>query len=174
MSTTPRVSSAIPGMDPDFTSALAHTPDLAMAFFSLYGTLWSHGIVSQTVKETVRMRNARVTDCGFCKNVRFAAAREEGLTEDQVCLIDDGYGGSSLSDAQKAALRFTDAYLSNPSAVPSGVKDEMARHFSEPEIVEITLALSMFMGMAKVLISLGMEPEQMKTTIVPTPNFQPA
>jgi alkylhydroperoxidase family enzyme len=158
-------------MEPDFTSALAHTPNLAMAFFTLYGTLWSHGIVSQTIKETVRMRNARVTDCGFCKNVRFAAAREEGLTEDVVCLIDEGYEQTDLSDAQKAALRFTDAYLHNPGNVPQSVRDGLAAHFSAPEIVEITLALAMFMGMAKVLISLGMEPEQMETTIVPTPDI---
>jgi alkylhydroperoxidase family enzyme len=170
MSTNPRVSSAVPGTEPDFATALLHTPGLAQAFGALYGTLWSHGVVSQSIKETVRMRNARVTDCGFCKNVRFAAARDEGLTEDAVSLIHDGYDRSALTDAQKAALRFTDAYLTEPAGVSESVTGDMARYFSSAEIVEIALALSLFMGMAKVLISLGMEPEQLDTTVVPTPD----
>ena len=100
MSTTPRVPSAIPGAPADFRTGLAHAPAVATAFHRLYATMWSEGVVSQTLKETARMRNARVTDCGFCKNVRFAGARTEGLSEDQVELIRDGFEDSALSDDQ--------------------------------------------------------------------------
>ena len=37
MSTTPRVSSAIPGEPPHFGSVLAHQPAIAASFFALYG-----------------------------------------------------------------------------------------------------------------------------------------
>lgn len=169
MSTVPRVPSAIPGQPPSLGSALAHCPELARAFHRLYGTLWSDGVVSQAIKETARMRNARVTDCGFCKNVRFEGAREAGLTEDDVALIHDGYQDSTLTAEQKLVLRYTDAYLVDPGHLDPGLAQDMAEHFSPAEIVELTLALAMFLGMAKVLISLGTEPEQMATTVLPTP-----
>jgi len=169
MSTTPRVPSAVAGQPATFTTVFAHRPDLAAAFGRLYGTLWSEGVVSQALKETARMRNARVTDCGFCKKVRFAGARDAGLDEDMVAQIVDGYESSDLSDAHKLVLRFTDAFLDPPHTADAVLAAEMSAAFSPAEIVELGLALAMFLGMAKVLISLGTEPEQMDTTIVPTP-----
>jgi hypothetical protein len=44
---------------------LAHAPQSATAFSRLYGTFWSHGVVDHPTKELIRLRNARVTDCGF-------------------------------------------------------------------------------------------------------------
>jgi alkylhydroperoxidase family enzyme len=169
MSTVPRVPSAIPGEPATLRSALAHCPDLAAAFHRLYGTMWSDGIVAQSIKETARMRNARVTDCGFCKNVRFDGALADGLDEAQVDLIHDGYESSALSDDQKLVLRYTDAFLIDPGRVDDALRDDMAARFSDAEIVELTLALALFLGMAKVLISLGTEPEEMERTVVPTP-----
>ena len=169
MSTVPRVPSAIPGQPATLGTALAHCPDVARAFQRLYGTLWSEGVVPQSIKETARMRNARVTDCGFCKNVRFDGATADGLDEAQVELIRDGYADSTLSDRQKVVLRYTDAYLTDPGHADGALRAELDTHFDRAEVVELTLALAMFLGMAKVLISLGTEPEQMDVTVVPTP-----
>lgn len=169
MSTVPRVSSALADRPADLRSALAHVPELAAAFHHLYATMWSNGIVDQALKETVRMRNARVTDCGFCKNVRFDGARSAGLTEDQVSMIDDGFELSTLSERQKVALRFTDAFLHDPGRVDPVLRADLQRLFTDAEVVEIGLALTLFLGMAKVLISLGTEPEQMDVTVLPTP-----
>ena len=43
----------------------AMPPDLAVDFSDLYGTMWSHGIVDHSTKEVARLRNARITDCGY-------------------------------------------------------------------------------------------------------------
>jgi len=169
MSTIPRVTSAVPGEPATLRSALAHCPDLAAAFHRLYGTMWTQGVLSQAIKETARMRNARVTDCAFCKNVRFAGARDAGLDEDQVSQIQDGYAESDLSEVQKHVLAFTDAYLKDPGNLDPALAAALANHFTPAEIVELTFALTMFLGMAKVLISLGTEPEQMDVLVVPTP-----
>jgi len=65
MSTRPRASSALPGQPPHFGSVLAHQPALLERFGQLYATFWSQGIVDHRTKEVARIRNARVTDCGF-------------------------------------------------------------------------------------------------------------
>ena len=169
MSTTPRVSSAIVDRPTDLSAALAHCPELAGSFRRLYGTMWTDGIVDQAIKETVRLRNARVTDCAFCKNVRFDGAIGAGLTEDQVDQIDDGYDASTLSERQKVVLRFTDAYLHDPGHVDAAITERLQALFTPAEIVELGLAVTMFLAMSKVLISLGTEPESMDVTVLPTP-----
>jgi hypothetical protein len=42
--------------------------------------------------------------------------------------------------------------------------------YSEAEAVELALGLSLFHGFSKMLIVLGLEPESMDTTVMPTPD----
>jgi len=65
MSTKVRVSSAVPGKSADFGTVLAHQPEMASRFADLYAHFWQQGRVSQRIKEITRIRNARITDCGF-------------------------------------------------------------------------------------------------------------
>jgi alkylhydroperoxidase family enzyme len=66
MSQTPRIAPpSISGGDAISASVLAHQPEALAAFERLYGTLWSRGELDHGSKEIARLRNARVTDCGF-------------------------------------------------------------------------------------------------------------
>jgi len=65
VSTKPRIAPPIPGVPADFASVMSHVPDITARFFELYTEFWQHGIVPVELKEMTRLRNARVTDCGF-------------------------------------------------------------------------------------------------------------
>ena len=65
MSTTPRLESAVDGTRSSIRTVMAHSPTVRQAFDTMYATLWSNGVVDVDVKELVRLRNARVTDCGL-------------------------------------------------------------------------------------------------------------
>src|SRR5260370_40190694 len=88
-------------------------PQLWESFNRYYGTLWSDGVVDDPTKEVGRLRNARVTGCGICKNLRFASAREQGLEEAHVDLIDDGYADSELPPRWKLAAQLADALIAD-------------------------------------------------------------
>ena len=59
MSTTPRLPME------GSRSMFVGRPELDERFRTLYGTMWTEGVVDHPTKELVRIRNARVTDCGF-------------------------------------------------------------------------------------------------------------
>lgn len=40
-------------------------PGAGEAFFDLYGWFWCEGRLDHELKEVVRLRNARLTDCGY-------------------------------------------------------------------------------------------------------------
>lgn len=65
MSTSPRVGPAVPGIPADFGSVMMHVPAIISAFGQLYASFWQQGLVAQEIKEMTRIRNARITDCGF-------------------------------------------------------------------------------------------------------------
>jgi hypothetical protein len=44
---------------------MSHVPNTTGRFFDLYAEFWQHGVVSPHLKEMTRLRNARITDCGY-------------------------------------------------------------------------------------------------------------
>lgn len=65
MSTTPRIKSAIADAPANLGSVLAHAPETIGRFGDLYANLWQTGTLPADLREMTRLRNARVTDCGY-------------------------------------------------------------------------------------------------------------
>jgi alkylhydroperoxidase family enzyme len=151
-------------------SALSEQPEALVAFLRLYGTLWSHGQVEQRIKEVARLRNARITNCAYCRSVRFEGARAEGLSEDRVDLINDGYATSVLSEREKVVLRYTDTFLREPGDLTDDLRRDMLGEFSAGDVVELTTGIALFMGFSKIAVTLGPPPE-MPVMVVPTPDW---
>ena len=97
-------------------------------------------------------------------------ARQEGLTEDIVAMVDEGFEESALSARHKALIRYADAFLVDPSSLKDDARGDMLRYFTPEEIVEVTACLALCMGFSKIAIVLGQEPQGMPTIVVPTPD----
>ena len=69
----------------------------------------------------------------------------------------------------QAALGWADMLLAGGHNVDAGVEGRMRQHFSQAEIVELTYAMGTFIGYGKQIMILGLEPESLPLTIVPTP-----
>lgn len=148
---------------------LDHRPALQAAFDDFYGVLWSHGALDQPTKEVARVRNARVTGCGICRNLRFAGARDAGLTEELVDDITDAYADTDLPARYKLALRFADVVLSaRPGDVDQPLQQELLAEFAPAEIVELALTTAIAQGFSKAAVAWGPAPD-IPLTVVPTP-----
>jgi alkylhydroperoxidase family enzyme len=91
------------------------------------------------------------------------------LSEEQVDYIADDYAASPLPAREIAALRLTDAVISDPRPVDPPLQAILRQHFSDAQVVELGLGVGLFMALWKVMITLGLEPESMPTTVLPTP-----
>ena len=100
--------------------------------------------------------------------MRFDSARAAGLDEHKVDLITDGYQ-EVLAANEVAALELTDALIGMPGKLPEALKKRLLANFTEAELVELSVVIGLFLGMSKVLITLGLEPESMPVTVIPTP-----
>lgn len=100
-------------------------------------------------------------------------ARQEGLSEETVALIDDGYESRGFTPAEVAVLQLTDAIVGDPRSLPAAAQEALATHFTAAQVAELGLGIALFHALSKVLIVLGLEPESMPVTIVPTPGTAP-
>jgi alkylhydroperoxidase family enzyme len=101
--------------------------------------------------------------------VRFAVAKQQGLDETKVAQIDDGHAQSDLPDRLKLALAFADAFFAADGPPPVELQDALVCEFGAEALVEMAIGLALFHGVAKMLITLGCEPEQMDITELRTP-----
>lgn len=100
--------------------------------------------------------------------MRFDSARAAGLDEDKAGQVEDGYA-RRLEPAETAALELTDALIGMPTPLSDDARARLKNHFSDAEVVELLLGVGLFLGMSKVLITLGLEPADMPVTVIPTP-----
>ena len=135
-------------------------------FTDLYGSFWCSGELTHQLKEAVRVRNARITDCGYWKNVRFSLAREAGFDETEVELINGDWDASPLPADWVAALKFTDHFIMTPGPTPRHLRDTLINSFTNSQLAELAIGVGLFHGFSKMLIGLGREPEEMETTII--------
>ena len=145
-----------------------HHPTVWAAFNRYYGTLWSEGVVDQATKEVGRLRNARVTGCGICKNLRFEGARDAGLHESAVRLIDDGYDHTDLPNRWQLAIRLADALIAD-ARVDASLRAALLAEFTAEQIVELTATITTAIAFSKAAVAFGAPPE-MPVTVVPTPS----
>ena len=101
--------------------------------------------------------------------MRFDRAREAGLTEELVADIAEHEGSALLPERTKVALAWADAVLAGGHDVNPALKSRLRATFTPAEIVEITYAIGTFIGYAKQIITLGMEPVHLDLTVVATP-----
>ena len=88
-------------------------------------------------------------------SVRSAVALQQGADDDLLERVDH-YEESDLSDAQKAALRLADAYLTSPAHMVDSVKESVAAHLTRAQAVELAVKLMGFSN-DKVMIALGFD-----------------
>ncbi len=149
-------------------TAFDHCPAAWAAFNRYYGTLWSGGVVDEPTKEVARLRNARVTGCGICKNLRFAGARAAGLDETWIARIDDAYARSDLPARWTLAIRWADALIALPVPIDPALRRALLAEFTPAQIVELTATITTAIAFSKAAVAFGAPPE-MPVLEVPTP-----
>ena len=70
-------------------------------------------------------------------------------------------------------LRWTDRFLSEAPDPDPELEREMLAQFTPAEIVELTAAISIFMGFSKIALAIGGVPDDMPVTEQPTPDWPP-
>jgi AhpD family alkylhydroperoxidase len=129
---------------------LSRLDKVAEALGALNGALRSTGTLPPRLLELVRLRIAFHNQCRSCMSVRYQSAIDDGLTEDAVCSLERPADAPDLSDAERAALGFADLFATNHLAIDDSVYDDLRRHFTEDELVELGVHCAIAVGIGRL------------------------
>jgi len=115
--------------------------------------------LEQPLLELVRMRTSQINGCAYCLDMHSKDARAAGETEQRLYALDAWRETPFYTDRERAALAWTEAVtLVNQGHVPDDVYDLARKHFSEKEIVDLTLAVAEINSWNRIAISLRAGP----------------
>ena len=109
--------------------------------------------------ELVRLRIAFHNQCRSCMAIRYQDGVEAGIDEDLVCSLEKPQEAENLSDAEKAAIEYGELFATNHLAIDDSVYDNLRKHFSEEEIVELSITVAWFVGFGRLAATYHMVEE---------------
>ena len=108
--------------------------------------------------ELVKMRASQLNGCAYCLDMHSKDARAAGETEQRLYVLDAWREAPFYSERERAALAWTEALtLVADKHVPDEVYDEVRQHFSEEELVNLSLAIIAINGWNRLAISFRSE-----------------
>jgi AhpD family alkylhydroperoxidase len=99
--------------------------------------------LEKPLAELVRVRASQINGCAFCVDMHATDARKSGETERRLAAVVVWRETPFFTDRERAALAWTEAVtLVSQDHVPDAVWDAVKPHFSDAEMVDLTLLVA--------------------------------
>jgi len=127
------------GKVPEWMRVMAQCPDTLQSFFGLFKTLMDDAPADPKLKWKIAYRVSEINKCQYCVSVSVNMLKKLGIPEADIAGIKDGDG-----EKEKIVLEYAAQMTKKAYAVDPAVVEKMKKHFSDPEIVEITSVVGLF------------------------------
>lgn len=113
-----------------------------------------HSGIEKPLLELVRMRTSQINGCAYCLDMHSKDARAAGETEQRLYELNAWRETPFYSDRERAALAWTESLtLVSETHVPDEDFEKVKKHFSEAEIVALTIAVVSINGWNRIAIA---------------------
>ena len=145
----------------DTTTATAARPDYAKlapgamrAQYGLEAYVRACGLEHSLV-ELIKLCASYLNGCAYCVDMHTKDARAAGETEQRLYAVPVWRETPFYTPRERAALAWTEAVTRLPhGGIPDALHEEVRRHFTELEVVDLTMAVVTINGWNRIAISL--------------------
>ena len=105
------------------------------------GAYLAKSSVEQSLLDLVAFRASQINGCAYCLDMHSKDLRHDGDTEQRLYSLPAWRETPFFTDRERAALAWAEAVTKlNDGHVPDEIYEEARKHFSEEELVDLTLA----------------------------------
>src|SRR5215207_5141663 len=123
----------------------------AMLGLSVYQ---AHCGLEPSLLELVKLRASQINGCALCLDMHTKDARARGETEQRLYMLSAWRESPLYTDRERAALAWTEAVtLIADTHAPDDLYEELRAHFSEPEMVNLTMLIGAINAWNRIAIS---------------------
>ena len=141
--------------DPRVVSIMTRS-EVGTGWVEYWNKVLYQGVLPHKLKEMCRIKISVAHQCGYCSTVRSNVAKGEGLTEDMINAVSVYQTSELFTPREKAALRYADLFKQGEHAIDKDeVYQDLSKHFSDEEIIELGLLCAQTDGVGKLVKSLN-------------------
>jgi AhpD family alkylhydroperoxidase len=133
------------------------TPGAARAMYGLQNYVNESGL-EVSLLELIKTRASQINGCAYCIDMHTKDARAQGESEQRLYGLSAWREAPYYTERERAALAWTEALT---LIADNGVSDELyeqaRQHFSEAELMNLTLAIIAINGWNRIAISFRTE-----------------
>lgn len=141
-------------------------PDTMKALMALETQIQSTGLEKSLI-ELVKIRSSQINGCAYCINMHTEDARKRGETEQRIYLLNAWRESPLYADRERAALAWTEAVtLIAETHAPEDAYEQVRKHFSEEETVNLTMLIATINAWNRIAISFrAVHPVKVKASV---------
>lgn len=111
-------------------------------------------ILEPKLVELVKLRASQINGCAYCIDIHVKDAKSRGEQDQRLYLLSTWRESPGYTERERAALAWTEAVtMVSEGQVPQQVFDEVRAHFSEEEMVHLTLQVVAINSWNRIAIS---------------------
>jgi len=132
------------GFVPNSMLTMGRRPEILRGFAALSGAVLGPGQISPELKQLVAFVSSNASGCRYCQAHTSASAARAGASADRIQAAFEYATSPLFSAAERVALSLANDASLVPNAATDAHFDELKKHFSEEEIVELMAVISLF------------------------------
>jgi 4-carboxymuconolactone decarboxylase len=138
---------------------MLHTPEVAAAWFELNSALRFKTRLDGKTRELAILLVAMLNGVDYVFRAHASSyALQEGLSVDQIQAFADWRASEHFDIRQRALLAYVEA-MTRDVTVGDEIYDALRQHYSDREIVELTVLIGAYNMLTRVLQALRVDPE---------------
>ena len=140
-----------------------HTPTVCMAWYEHIGAIRWKTKLPPRLREIAIVRIASAVKYAYALQQHVPGiAVPDGVSLEECEALKDWKASKFFSEAERAALAYVDAMIAAPD-VPDDVFNAVRKHYSEREVVELTILVGTYIMHNRVTTALKIDLEPKKT-----------
>ena len=111
--------------------------------------------LEHSLLELVKLRASQINGCAYCLDMHSKDARAAGETEQRIYVLSAWREAPFYTARERAALEWAEAVTKISEGVSEELFESVREHFTEQELVDLTMAVVTINGWNRLAISLG-------------------
>lgn len=116
--------------------------------------------IDEKLRAMIELRVSQINGCVYCVDLHATQARAAGETQQRLDCLTVWREGSLFDEREKAAFAWAESVtLISDHGAPKSQFDALSTHFSDEQIVDLTLIIAQMNAWNRLAISFGHLPE---------------
>lgn len=146
------------GQIPELAKSMALCPEVVKPMFETHHAIESYPTIEPRMREIARIRASVKNGSDYCLHTHMDLGLRAGLSHKQIDALRTNPGGGEFTEKEQIVIEYSDLLTRDPSGLPDELFDRLHAHFSDSEIVHLTLVIAMINAFNRYSEALKLHP----------------